>query len=61
MSFVPWICAAAVLCGCAIAGRVFARGWPTAGLLLNEARASLAGRAGLVIAWLWVGWHFFAR
>jgi hypothetical protein len=50
-----------VLCGCAIVGRVFARGWPTAGLLLNEARASLAGRAGLVIAWLWVGWHFFAR
>lgn len=61
MTFVLWICVAAALCACELASRRLARGWPTAGKLLGTARAHIGSRAVLVLAWLWLGWHVFAR
>jgi hypothetical protein len=56
-----WLVAAGALCACEVAARSFDHGWPTAAQLLRSAREHLAGRLVLVIAWLWLGWHVFAR
>ncbi len=61
MNVVLWVAAAVALCACEVAGRSLDHGWPTAAQLLRIARRHLAGRVVLVIGWLWLGWHVFAR
>jgi hypothetical protein len=61
VSVVLWSITAAGLIACEAAARVFGRGWPRAGELLRRARNRLSGRLLLVVIWLWLGWHSFAR
>jgi hypothetical protein len=34
---------------------------PTAGQWLGYVMRSTAGRALILVGWLWLGWHYFAR
>jgi hypothetical protein len=58
---VLWLVAASSLGACELAGRTMGRGWPTAAELFGRVRRPVAGRILLVAAWLWLGWHVFAR
>jgi len=53
------------IAGLAVAGAVVAR-WPRSrcpgvGDLVSVAVRSPAGRAAVLVAWMWLGWHAFAR
>ena len=61
MNIVLWLVAAGALGACEVASRRIRRGGPTAGQVLRSARGHLAGRLVLVIGWVWLGWHVFAR
>ncbi len=61
MSTVLWVVAAVALCTCEVASRMRERGWPSAADLLGTVRGSLFGRLALVLGWIWLGWHVFAR
>ena len=61
MNVALWLVAAGALGACEVASRRFDHGWPTAAQLLRSARGHLAGRLVLIIAWLWLDWHVFAR
>jgi uncharacterized protein DUF6186 len=61
VNLVLWVLVAGALGACELAARTLRRGWPTAGELLRRARGHLAGRLVLIVAWLWLGWHVFAR
>jgi len=55
-----WVAAGAVV-ACEAVGRLAGHGWPGTARLFGMARGHLAGRVALVLAWLWLGWHVFAR
>jgi len=61
MNTVLWVVAAIALCASELASRMLKRGWPTAADLARGARGHVAGRVVLVIGWVWLGWHVFAR
>jgi hypothetical protein len=61
VSLLLWLCAAAALAACEAAGRCLDHGWPTSAQLLRALRAQLPGRVVLIMAWVWLGWHTFAR
>ncbi len=56
-----WLVAAGGLCACEAAARLADHGWPTAARLVGGARTNAWSRAALVLGWLWLGWHVFAR
>jgi hypothetical protein len=58
---VLWLAVAGALASCEVAARRLKHGWPTAVQLLARARSHIGGRLVLVAAWLWLGWHVFAR
>ena len=61
MNVALWCAAAAALIACEVAARTLKRGWPTSSRLVRTARDNAVGRVLLVLAWLWLGWHVFAR
>jgi hypothetical protein len=61
ISLVIWGALAACAVGLEIAGRLGAAFSTPAGRVLATIRATTAGRAALVIFWMWFGWHTFAR
>lgn len=61
MNLALWMLVAVAFGACELSGRTLGRGWPTAAELLRRARGHLAGRLVLILAWLWLGWHVFAR
>ena len=61
MNDVLWLVAAGFLGGCEVVSRTLQRGWPTAAQVLRRAREHLAIRVVLVLVWVWLGWHVFAR
>ncbi len=61
MSTALWLAVAGALAFCEVAARRLKRGWPTAAQLLDRALSHIGGRLVLVAAWLWLGWHVFAR
>lgn len=61
MNIALWVVAACALVVCEVASRRLDHGWPTATQLLGSARGHLVGRLVLILAWLWLGWHVFAR
>ena len=45
-----------------LAAAVVTRGrFPGPGALVGRVTAIRSGRAVLVLAWMWLGWHLFAR
>jgi hypothetical protein len=60
-TFVVWaLLGAAVLAGQVIA--VASRGrFPGLGTLVQRVTASRIGQVLLVLGWMWLGWHAFAR
>ncbi|MGD0439467.1 MAG: DUF6186 family protein [Acidimicrobiales bacterium] len=56
-----WFVAIGGVCICELASRTLKRGWPTAADLFAGARSNVLGRLVLVIGWIWLGWHVFAR
>jgi hypothetical protein len=56
-----WGALAACAAGLEIAGRCGAAGTAPIGRVVAILRAHTAGRAVLVIFWMWFGWHVFAR
>jgi len=61
MNIALWLAAAVALGMCEVASRKLRRGWPTAAQILRGARGHRAGRVVLVVGWVWLGWHVFAR
>ena len=61
MNDVLWLATAGLFCACEAASRTLKRGWPTAAQILRRARQHLAIRVVLVLGWVWLGWHVFAR
>ncbi|MGO8723314.1 MAG: DUF6186 family protein [Acidimicrobiales bacterium] len=61
MNLALWVIGGAAIVSCEVASRRLDHGWPTAVQLLARARGHLGGRVALVLAWLWLGWHVFAR
>ena len=61
MNAALWLAAAAALVGCEVASRTRHHGWPDLFQILRGARSNTAGRLVLIAAWLWLGWHVFAR
>lgn len=61
VSLAIWGTLAACSAGLEIAGRFGAAGSVPLGRVLARLRAKTAGRAALVILWMWFGWHVFAR
>lgn len=53
------IAAAAVLLE--VLGRRGLGGLAPAHQALQRLRSSMAGRIALLVAWMWLGWHVFAR
>jgi hypothetical protein len=55
----------AVLGATVLLGQVVARlsdgGFPGLGTVVKRVTASRLGRGVLVLAWMWLGWHAFAR
>lgn len=61
MNLALWLCAVAGLCACELAARLAGHGWSNAAQLLRRARRIAWSRAALLLGWLWLGWHVFAR
>jgi hypothetical protein len=61
VSLVIWGALGACAVGLEIAGRCGVAGFAPVGRVLAAVRAKPAGRAILVILWMWLGWHLFAR
>jgi hypothetical protein len=56
-----WGALAACAAGFEIAGRRAKAGLAPLVRVVEMLRANTAGRAALVILWMWFGWHVFAR
>jgi hypothetical protein len=56
-----WVMAACALSACEVASRRLDHGWPTGAQIFRSLRGHLAGRLVLIVGWLWLGWHVFAR
>ncbi len=61
MNLALWLVALGALIACEVGSRWLDHGWPNAAQLISVLRSHLAGRSLLVFAWLWLGWHVFAR
>lgn len=56
-----WCLVGSALLACQLLA-VASRGtYPGFGALLRRLGAGTAGRAALLLAWAWLGWHAFAR
>ncbi len=60
-TWVVWSALALLLVACEVAAVLPGGRFPGAGALLRMLTASPARRAVLLIGWLWLGWHTFAR
>jgi hypothetical protein len=56
-----WALLAATLAGCQITAVVSRGGFPGLGTLVRRVNAGRAGTILVVLAWMWLGWHAFAR
>jgi len=49
------------LAGAEIAARTKAARIPTLGQVMTRVMRTRTGRVGILVAWAWIGLHFFAR
>lgn len=46
---------------CLVATALSEERFPTLGVTVRRITASRVGRVAMVIGWMWLGWHAFAR
>lgn len=56
-----WLGVPAALVLCEVLARTLGRGWPSAAQLAVRLRRPPVLRVLLVLVWVWLGWHVFAR
>jgi len=56
-----WALLAAALVGCQIVAVVSRGRFPGLGTLITRVTVSRVGRGVVVLVWMWLGWHAFAR
>jgi len=61
LTFVIWGILALAALALETAGRLRAGSLAPFGQAMRALRAPSVGRAALVLAWMWFGWHVFAR
>jgi len=61
VTIIGFACAVIALFALDIIGRRRTTRVPTLGEWLGYLMRGRAGRAGILLGWLWLGWHFFAR
>lgn len=58
---VVWAVLAGAVAACVILGIGSRRRVPTFGALVDRGTNRLVWRVLLILGWMWLGWHFFAR
>jgi hypothetical protein len=61
LTFVVWGCLGAVLVGCALMASSAKERWPDAGALWRALSGGTLRRTLVIVGWMWLGWHVFAR
>jgi hypothetical protein len=61
LNWAIWAALAVAVVGSELAGRLRLAGLASLERLLGRGRATVVGRAAMVILWAWLGWHVFAR
>lgn len=61
ISFVVWGVIGVLLIGCQLLAVRTKGRFPTAGTLVRVGVRGRVGRTVLVVGWMWLGWHAFAR
>jgi hypothetical protein len=56
-----WAALAAALVGCEVLARATAGRLPPVAALARRVTAPRLGRAVVILGWMWIGWHAFAR
>jgi hypothetical protein len=56
-----WAALAAALVACEVLARVSGGRFSLAAELARRATAPVLGRTVVILAWMWLGWHAFAR
>lgn len=60
-TFAVWALLGAALGACQIAAAMSHRRLPGLGTLVQRVTTSVTGRIVFLLAWMWLGWHAFAR
>jgi hypothetical protein len=60
-TFLVWGALAALLVGCGILTRMSSGRYPDTDALFGVLTAGALRRGVLLLAWMWLGWHAFAR
>jgi hypothetical protein len=60
-TLIVWAVLAAVVVTGQIVACVSERGFPGLGTIVKHVTYSCVGRIVLVLAWMWLSWHAFAR
>jgi hypothetical protein len=60
-SFIIWSVLAATLVGCQVIALASRGRLPTMGALFGVITAGPLRRAVVLLGWMWLGWHAFAR
>jgi hypothetical protein len=60
-TLIVWIVLGASLVVCQLAAMASGRRLPGLGTVVGSVAATRVGRVLLVVAWMWFGWHAFAR
>jgi hypothetical protein len=60
-TFVVWGLLGSGVAVCVIAAILTRGRFPTLGTIVSRITASRTGQGLLVVGWMWLGWHAFAR
>jgi hypothetical protein len=60
-TLVVWAVLGALVVGCQIVAVVTSGRFPGVGPLVRRVTVNPGGRGVLVLGWMWLGWHAFAR
>jgi hypothetical protein len=61
LTLVLWAVIGAGLLACLVLSAVAPRRLPTAATAIGALVSSPVGRVVIVVGWMWLGWHLFAR
>jgi hypothetical protein len=61
VTFVVWAVLALALVACEVAAKLAPARWPSAGSVVRRLQGRVAGRVVVLLVWMWLGFHAFAR